>query len=197
MWKPSALEQLSCQGLYASTKVLATARHPESVLEAPGSTLPWEGGSATASGTLNTGNGNNLTSLHLFSWKQRGGMTVDFTLYQNSENSYVGELGNNWSWSFNDYLNLGIGTVTVHYGNALAIPFTGSGPSFTPPTGIHDRLVQNSDSTYTLTKLDGTTYQYNPAGYCTSITDRNGNAITLTLNAVYRSENRKDDKTIS
>jgi len=143
------------------------------------------GGGASGSGaggSLNTGNGNKLTSLRLFSWRSRGGMNVNFTLYKNSETTYNQELGYGWTWTFDDYLNVSGGTATVHYGDGLAVPFTGSGPTFTPPTGVHDTLIQNSDSTFTLTKPDGIQYQYNPLGYCTSINDSNGNAITFTLN---------------
>jgi hypothetical protein len=47
--------------------------HTLAVAAASGGTYPWEGSSAVASGSLNTGNGNKLTTIPLFSWKTRGG----------------------------------------------------------------------------------------------------------------------------
>ena len=184
MWGKTALSALGYQGLEASLAMFV-GPHPEAVEAAPGSSLPWEGSAPTNSGTINTGNGDKLTSIPLFSWKEQGGRSVGLTLYQNSETTYNAELGYGWTWTFDDYLNINGGTVTMHYGNGLAIPFTGTGSSFKPPTGIHDSLVQNSDSTYTLTKLDGTKYYFNSLGYCTSISDRNGNTVSFTLNSNY------------
>ena len=199
MWGKTALSALNYQGLDASILMQAPINHTVAVDAAPGSTLPWEGSVPTNSGTINTGNGDKLTSIPLFSWKQAGGMKVGLTLYQNSETTYNAELGYGWTWTFDDYLNINGSTVTMHYGNGLAIPFSASGgggthfgggggsgsTTFTPPTGIHDSLVQNSDSTYTLTKLNGTKYNFNSLGYCTSISDRNGNTISFTLNSNY------------
>lgn len=55
--------------------------------------------------------------------------------------------------------------------------------TFTPPSGINAQLVKNSDGTYTMT-MDATGQQYHFAssGYLTSITNRQGNAITFTYN---------------
>lgn len=204
MWGKTALSALKYQGLDASILMQGVRNHTVAVDAAPGSSLPWEGSVPTNGGTINTGNGDKLTSVPLFSWKEQGGMNVGLTLYQNSETTYNAEFGYGWTWNFDDYLNINGSAVTMHYGNGLAIPFSASGggggtispggggtgggtgsTTFTPPTGIHDSLVQNSDSTYTLTKLDGTRYNFNSLGYCTSISDRNGNTISFTLNSNY------------
>ena len=155
---------------------------------------------------MNTGNGNLLTQLHLVGWKSRG-LNIDFTLYHNSETNYSDELGAGWTWTYDIYINNLTTTPTVHWGDGLSIPYSSSGgggggageeyeasahgprasklytTTYTPPTGIYDQLVQNSDSTWTLTKKNGTKYQFNTAGFCTSIVDANGNTITLTLNS--------------
>ncbi len=160
-----------------------TQQHTQAVAVAPGSALPWEGSAPAAGGTLNTGNGDLLTSLHLLGWKSRG-MDIDFTLYQNSETNYSCELGAGWTWSYDIYVNpISGGAPTVHWGNGLCIPYTISGSSYVPPAGIYDQLVKNANGTWTVTQKDGTTYQFNTAGFCTSISDLDGNTITLTLNS--------------
>lgn len=202
MWSPAALEaaKRSVRPGRSQKPLLQVSLLPEpmqgppppppshtlAVDAAPGAPLPWEG----SIGSVNSGNGDKLTSLHLFSWKGRGGMPIDFTLYHNSETNYNDELGHGWSWTYDDYINVSGSVATVHYGDGTSIPFTstgspppGSPTTYTAPAGIFDTLVKNTSGTYTLTDKNQTVYQYNSAGFCTSITDRNGNAITFTLNA--------------
>ena len=155
--------------------------HPTSVAAAPGSTYPWEGSAPTNTGSVNTGNGDVLTNLHLVDWKSRG-LGVDFTLYHNSETNYDAELGAGWSYTYAIYINT-TGNPVIHWGDGLSIPYTTSGSTYTPPSGIYDQLVKNTGGTWTLTKKNGTKYQFNTSGFCTSIVDLNGNTIMLTLNA--------------
>ena len=157
--------------------------HPISVSPAPGPSYPWEGSAATGGGSINTGNGDLLTNLQLVGWKSRG-LGIDFTLYHNSETNYNAELGAGWTWTYDIYINPTTGaSPVVHWGDGLCIPYSTSGSSFVPPAGIYDQLVKNSNGTWTVTKKNGTTYQFNTSGFCTSIADLNGNTITLTLNS--------------
>lgn len=94
--------------------------HTLAVYPQAGSSLPWEG----SFGGVNSGNGNKTTSLNLFSWKTRGGMSVDFTLFHNSQTSYNDELGHGWTWTYDIYINHSGATATVHHGDGTAIPFT-------------------------------------------------------------------------
>jgi RHS repeat-associated protein len=55
--------------------------------------------------------------------------------------------------------------------------------TYSAPNGIYDALVKNGDGTWTVTKKNGSKYQFNTSGFCTAIQDRNGNQITLTLNS--------------
>ncbi|WP_025228633.1 RHS repeat-associated core domain-containing protein [Fimbriimonas ginsengisoli] len=55
--------------------------------------------------------------------------------------------------------------------------------TYTAPAGVYDALLHNGDGTWTVTKKTGEKYQFNSAGFCTAIQDRNGNQITLTLNS--------------
>jgi YD repeat-containing protein len=154
----------------------------EARAEAAGATAVLQGAGG-AEGSINSGNGNKLTALPLFAYKVRGGMTLDFTLYHNSETAYNDELGYGWTWSYDIYVNDAGSTATVHWGNGLSIPYTLSGGVYSAPAGIFDSLVKNGNGTWTLTKKNGGVLSFNAAGFCTSLADRNGNTITLTLNS--------------
>lgn len=88
MWSPQALrdaELSKFKNLYASTELPPPPQHTLSVDADPGEAMPWEGSAPTAGGSVNSGNGNKLTAIPLVSWKDRGGMEVDFTLYHNRQ----------------------------------------------------------------------------------------------------------------
>ena len=59
--------------------------------------------------------------------------------------------------------------------------YTKNGVGFTPP-GFHSQLTQNADGSFTLVTKSQITYQYDANLRCQSITDTNGNTITLTYN---------------
>ncbi|MBP9855324.1 MAG: RHS repeat protein, partial [Candidatus Omnitrophica bacterium] len=54
---------------------------------------------------------------------------------------------------------------------------------FTAPLGIYEELVKNKDGAYSLTKRDGTKYDFDVEGKLSSIVDRNGNAINFKYTA--------------
>jgi YD repeat-containing protein len=105
----------------------AVATHTLAISADSGSSEPWEGSAPSASGSVNTGNGNKLTSLNLLSWKFRGGMTLDFSLFHNSQTNYNDELGHGWTWSYDVYINNLSGNPVVHFGDGRSIPFTAPG----------------------------------------------------------------------
>ena len=71
----------------------------------------------------------------------------------------------------------------AHWGDDLSYQFTNNGSNaFAAPTGIHDTLAQNVDGTFTLTKTSQVKYHFNAALYCDSITDPNGNAVSIVRN---------------
>jgi YD repeat-containing protein len=144
-----------------------------------GTPYPWEGNV----GGVNTGNGNKLTEIPIVGWTQRGGLPISFYLTHNSQSTHNSELGEKFTFSYDLYLMSVSGGVAVHWGDDQSYTFTSSGSSFSPPTGIHDSLVKNVDSTYTLTKPDQTQYHYNTSGYCDTITDENSNQVSIAHNA--------------
>jgi len=175
-------------------------QHAISLAADAGPTYPWEG----SSGDANTGNGNKMTTVPIVGWTQRGGMPVNFSLYHNSEGTHNSELGQKWTFSYDIYLvsggssggsggsggmmgagggSGGASNMAIHWGDDLSYVFTNDGSNnFTPPTGIHDTLVLNVDGSFTLTKPDQTKYHFNTAYYCDTITDENGNAISISHN---------------
>ncbi len=75
----------------------------------------------------------------------------------------------------------GQGTGTVIQPDGSETVYTLSGSSYIPPVGIYNSLVHNSDGSWTLTTKSGMVYAFRSAdGMLASITDPNGNAITLT-----------------
>ena len=91
-------------------------------------------------------------------------------------------------WTHNDAIHLaspGDGTSDV----VLVTPEGRSdrfvrqqGGTYTPPPSITTSLVRNQDGTFTATLMDQTAWSFTVAGQLTKITDRNGNASTLTYN---------------
>lgn len=57
-------------------------------------------------------------------------------------------------------------------------------PVYTSPAGLYDCLIENQDGTSTLVKKYGTKLDFDINGNLSSITDRNGNSITFTYDAI-------------
>ncbi len=152
-----------------------------SVPPASGAAYRWQ---ATHHET-NTGNGNKLTSHSIVAWTARGGLPVNLTLYHNSQGSTNAELGQKWTHSFKIWVSPSGFDMIVHWGNGQDVRFAGDGcGNYFPPTGIHDTLTLTNGMT--LTKPDQTKYHFVLSGtnrYCDSISDENGNTITIAYNA--------------
>ncbi len=166
--------------------------HTTAVNSGSGGSYNWEGSKPSlGGGSVNTGNGNKLSTVPLTGWDVRGGMAVNFTLFHNSQTDYNDELGHGWTWTYDIYINDDdINNPVVHWGDGLSVPFsyTGTVPTgvdynYTSPTGVFDKLTKKADGTWTITKKSQIKYQFNAAGFCNKIQDRNGNQITLTLNS--------------
>jgi RHS repeat-associated protein len=168
--------------------------HITAVDSAAGGSHSWEGQSQSngkgVASLVNTANGNKLTSVHLLSWKARGGMSVDFTLYHNSQTSYNDELGHGWTWTYDIYINDDDpNNPVVHWGDGLSIPYSYAGTlptgvdfDYVQGAGIFDKLTKKANGTWQVTTHGQTVYQFNADGFCNKVQDRNGNHITLTLN---------------
>ena len=97
-----------------------------------------------------------------------------------------GAFGYGWTSSFSDHLvvNKTSKITTLYQGAGSTVPFTeGSGESFTAPGWTQDTLSGTEAGGYTLTLASQVKYKFAGAsGRLESVTDRDGNATTLTYN---------------
>ena len=117
------------------------------------------------------------------------GVGLDLTRTYNSQAAAKGVLGifgYGWSNSFGDHLVVEEATkkTVLYQANGSTVPFAeGSGGVFTAPEWSQDILTGTKAAGYSLTLEDQTVYKFAGAtGRLESVTDRNGNATTLTYN---------------
>jgi RHS repeat-associated protein len=117
------------------------------------------------------------------------GVGLDLTRTYNSQaaaEGIKGAFGYGWSSSFSDHLVVEKANkkVILHQANGATVTFTESGgESFTAPPSTQDVLSGSEASGYTLTIADQTKYKFaGSSGRVESVTDRDGNATTLTYN---------------
>ena len=153
-----------------------------------GAPYPWNGQS---NGT-NTWNGNKLISLPLVSWTAKGGLPVAFTLNHNSKSTYNGALGQKWTHTYDIWMTLDSANsrLWAHWGDGQEYAFAVTLTGFTPPAGIHDTVTQ-SGYNYDLVTKDQVTYHYvgasgSAVAYCASITDANGNSVTINRDTAHK-----------
>ena len=159
----------------------------------PGPTVPWVG----SVGDVSTGTGNKLTVIPVVGWTALGGLKVQFSLFHASQSSRTtGYFNPKWSISYQDSSvaewNNGSGNVTPNWDDQSAYTFSRNvDGSYSRPAGIHDTLIKNGSSGYDVVTKDqiryhfGFSYPYNGYVYwlLSSISDENGNAITINRNA--------------
>ncbi|HCC07860.1 MAG TPA: hypothetical protein DEP72_06860, partial [Clostridiales bacterium] len=114
------------------------------------------------------------------------GFTIDFARTYNSKDERTSPMGRGWSFGFN--------------GSAVGIDSTSDMVVVTLPSGAVERFVKqtdgtyfandsrskfvkNADNTFTLTTKDQYTYRFNTNGYLTTMSDRYGNTVTITVDS--------------
>lgn len=97
-----------------------------------------------------------------------------------------GAFGYGWTSSFSDHLvvNKTSKVATLHQTNGSTVPFAeGTGGAFTAPAWTQDILSGTEGTGYTLTLAGQVKYKFaGTSGRLESVTDRDGNATTLTYN---------------
>jgi RHS repeat-associated protein len=97
-----------------------------------------------------------------------------------------GAFGYGWTSSFSDHLvvNKTSKVTTLYQAEGSTVPFTeGTGGSFTAPNWTQDTLSGTEGTGYTLTLASQIKYKFaGSSGRLESVTDRDGNATTLTYN---------------
>ncbi|CAN5528477.1 hypothetical protein BH11ARM2_BH11ARM2_01980 [soil metagenome] len=146
------------------------------------------GGGVT--GQTNTNTGNKLSELPIVGWGSRGDSNVDLVLYHNSANDDEGAFGYGWTFSYNAKINTAaaVGSTPayafVNMPDGLAVPFAKNAATglYARPAGYFGGLVKNAGGTWTLTMRDGSVMDFDTAGRLSSLTDRFGNATTVSRN---------------
>jgi YD repeat-containing protein len=118
------------------------------------------------------------------------GVGLDLTRTYNSQagaEGVKGAFGYGWSSSFSDHLVIEKTTkkATLVQASGSTVPFTeGSGEAFTAPVWTQDTLSGSEGTGYTVTLADQIKYKFaGTTGRLESVTDRDGNATTLTYNS--------------
>jgi RHS repeat-associated protein len=105
---------------------------------------------------------------------------------QAAANGVKGVFGYGWTSSFSDRLVVekASKTAVLHQAEGSSLSFAeGSGGTFTAPVWTQDILTGTEATGYTLTLADQIKYKFaGSSGRLESVTDRNGNATTLTYN---------------
>ena len=137
---------------------------------------------------VNTANGNKMTTVPLFGWTARGGLPVAFTLVHDSESTHNSELGAKWTHSFDIW-----GTAQLESSGYMffVLPddsqrtFAQNMDGTWAIDPVHrDALAHNTDGSWNVTTKNQIVYHFESLDlsddlYCKTITDANGNTITL------------------
>ncbi|HHT88143.1 MAG TPA: hypothetical protein GX002_03930 [Clostridiales bacterium] len=75
----------------------------------------------------------------------------------------------------------GNGTVTYPDGRTVEYEYVNG--QYKSPDAVYDKLVRDTDGTYSLILKNKTIYEYNSSGKLASISDKNGNTITIQYNS--------------
>lgn len=103
-------------------------------------------------------------------------------LYRSGRN-YNGQFGYGWTMSYYYRVRpLSNGNAIVISDNGRQDEFAYSGGVYTSGPGDFRNLVQNGDGSWTLTRTNGTKYEFDIDGKIVAIVDRNGNQITFQYN---------------
>ncbi|MDA8235707.1 MAG: DNRLRE domain-containing protein [Clostridia bacterium] len=128
------------------------------------------------------------TTGNFFAWEtdiifDAQGLPVDFYRIMNSQEPemYRGPFGINWHLGYTKMLIMyEDGSVLTGGGDGGGYFFRPSGGGFVADGDVTDKLVKNSDSTYSIITKFNTSYHFDIDGMLDSITDQNGNTVTLT-----------------
>ena len=114
------------------------------------------------------------------------GLPLTFTRTYNSQDAgNSGFLGHGWRCEYQQTLEFPSSSqVTFVAADGRRDTFTSSGGGdYTSPSGVTERLHQNTNGSFTLTYLDRSHLEFSSAGQLSSLVDRYGNQTTLTYNS--------------
>jgi len=103
--------------------------------------------------------------------------------YNSLRGSVAGPFGNGWTFNYNEFLTVNPdASVTWTDGDGSQHTFQpkATANTYDSPRGVPSRLIKNGDGTFTLWHKDGSRAMFTSAGQLSSVTDKNGNTLTLT-----------------
>ncbi len=110
------------------------------------------------------------------------GPEVVFKRTYNNDSSAESVIGRSWTHSYNMFLSFFPGQIQVTRGSGKVDVYVDVGGGiYSPPTGVNNSLRRNGDGTYSLDSYsEKLTYRFTAEdGRLESITDRNGQSVTL------------------
>jgi YD repeat-containing protein len=137
----------------------------------------------TTNEPISTGNGNYYyehTDLTI-----SGLVPLSFSRTYNSQDTYAGALGTNWTHSYNFTLGVNSTGAVAKWGDGHGEKYTLSGGVYVSAPGVTSTLSFSSVPTpeWTLTRKDGSQLVFEPSGKLRYLRDRNGNTTWLTYDA--------------
>ncbi|WP_029914165.1 RHS repeat-associated core domain-containing protein [Pelobacter seleniigenes] len=134
----------------------------------------------TASGsTVNKGTGRYSHHQELFATRSRQLLAGRVDLFYRSFPEAPSAIGGGWSHSYDMRLEPGAGSSQVFWQNGKRRVYESYNSGYVSPKDDYSTLVQNEDSTFTLTEKNGIVRQFDATGLIMSMTDRNGNVMTF------------------
>lgn len=113
------------------------------------------------------------------------GLPLVFARTYNSQDPMSGALGHGWTHSFTASLSEALdGAVTIREGDGARRTYDRlADGTYRALVGTHDALAKNPDGSFVLTRKNGVAWRFSSTGRLESITDLNGNELTLTYTA--------------
>jgi RHS repeat-associated protein len=129
---------------------------------------------------INVANGNMHTSETDISVPAPG-LPLTMRRMYNSRSDFDGMFGYGWRSTYEVRLDEAAdGVVTEIDSDGVYTYYTPDGAgSYTPSSGKFSQLVKNMDDSFTITRKNGTVYEFDASGVLTQIEDRNGNYLAL------------------
>ncbi len=133
-------------------------------------------------GTVNAVSGNLVFMSTDLSIQAKGGSIAIIRTYNSLLASTMGPFGLGTMDVYHQKLAFPSGgNVTWTAADGASYTFvTMGGSAYSPPPGVHDNLIKNTNGTYTIWAPDGSRLNFDSSGRLTSLVDRNGNHQTLT-----------------
>jgi RHS repeat-associated protein len=122
------------------------------------------------------------------------GLPLEFTRYYNSKNKGTSPLGIGWSHSYSSYLRFNTdASVDVIHPDGKQVRYESTSTGYVSLAGFYEKLVKNTDGTYTLSFEDESQYHYDANGKLIRQVDKNGNSLTLAYDGSGNLSTVKDD----